>query len=96
MSATPTQQTSPGDGAARWLVGLAGVIAAAAVVAGWSAVMKVERLEVRVDQLEKDKPALLDVGTKLGALTEKIGALKDTVDEIRKDQRASDRRISPK
>lgn len=79
----------------RFLVGLAGVIAAAAVVAAASAVLRLENIAARVDQLEKDKPALLDVGVKLGALTEKIGALKDTVDEIRKDQRA-DRRISPK
>lgn len=67
----------------------------AAITAGASSVVRVETLLVRVDQLERDRPAMLEVGQKLGVLTQQMTSVGLQLEEIRKDQRA-ERRPSPK
>ncbi len=92
MSNAPAVQTATSD---RFLVGLAGVIAAAAVVAAASSVLRLENIAARVDQLEKDKPALLQVGQQLGELSQQMRAMNKSVDDLREDLRAV-RRQTPK
>ncbi len=96
--ASPPPQPGTNVGVPQWLFAIFVTAVMGAVGAGAVAMMTVRDSvrdhDLRLASLEKAQPALLTVGTQLGALTEKIGALKDTVDEIRKDQRA-ERRAPP-
>ena len=62
-----------------------GSLLVAAVIAGASAVMRTERLDVRVSQLESERPSLLQVGKELGTLGEQMRSMNESMKEMKGD-----------
>lgn len=71
----PRDDEDRGIRVSSWVAGIAAVLACGAIAAGAAAIMKVERMEVRVTQLEASRASLDKVPEQLARLEEQMKAV---------------------
>lgn len=74
-----------------WLLTVLGALATAVAVFAGASALRVERMEVRLEALEKAQPSQLETGKALGRLTEQVSQMNKSLDKLLDDRLESRR-----
>lgn len=69
-----------------WLLTVLGALTTAAAVFAGASALRVERMEVRIEILEKAQPSQLETGKALGRLTEQVSQMNKSLDKLLDDR----------